>query len=95
MAKIQRCNSDYHTGANAFGSLPNPTVMDHNLSYLRKTQTWENSTLLTTRLMGIVFKLIGNEPRLAGQFVVNPLFIESMMGYPLRYTAAIGGALPH
>jgi len=53
---------------------------------LRSCETWETTRHLTAKLIHFQYHLSAREPKLMGQCVANPSFIEEIMGYPTGYT---------
>ena len=71
------------------GLLPTPNRADgdqSNKTYLRKKETWENTSCLTAYAMGKTLNLKGTEKRPVGNWILNPVFTEKMMGYPVGWT---------
>ena len=85
----RRVPSERPTGESESGLLPTPTVSDeqpwlHRVP--RAKQTWEEVSNLTERLTAIHLGLTGHDLPPEDTFVVNPSFVEWMMGYPPGWT---------
>lgn len=89
-AVFQQLTLEPLMGAIGYGYLPTPCKSDgtqSNKSYRRNTQTWENSSSLTAFLLGRMFGLSGDAQRPKGKFLVNPRFVEWMMGWVDGWTS--------
>lgn len=72
-----------------YGFLPTPTKSDGHSPGLKATlragETWETITGVTGVVVADFFNLHGKE-KSPGVFVVNPFFVEEMMGFPHGWT---------
>jgi len=58
-----------------------------SLNYtLRSAQTWENTTRLSTRLIGFWQNLKGKQAPQKTKAACHPIFAEWMMGWPIGWT---------
>jgi len=76
------------TSVRGLSLLPTPTAFDaQNLAqYLRKGETWPKATYLTKLLIGVAFNFKDRELRPPYRLIVEPLFVEWMMGVPTHWT---------
>src|ERR1035437_4709282 len=83
-----QAKSTPHIEGKESGLLLTPTVMDSEAltNCLRKRETWEKAGKLTTQLMAICLGLTGKQSRPKQRQILNPSFVEWMMGYPTRWT---------
>ena len=72
-----------------FSLLPTPTVVTETggIGFLLRSQhTWENTTNLSSALLGLEYGLSGRAARPSGKHIAAPCFIEWMMGVPKGWT---------
>lgn len=84
------------TFARGYSLLPTPVrIIAENInSYLRAHETWETSSNLTAKFIGIEFKLTGRAPRPTGRFFLSPSYVEWMMGFPTGWSGLEPLAMP-
>ena len=84
---------DYHTTAIGAGLLPT-VVMNEGIAFLggplRSTETWQNTSRLSHRLIGFWknFKKREMNARIKQKIACHPIFAEWMMGWPEMWSAS-------
>ena len=76
--------------------LPIPTVITLTQSlgfYLRSRECWERATNLSAYLLGLGYGLTGRTEKPSGKHIVDPSFVEWMMGVPKDWTRPDGPSL--
>lgn len=76
--------------------LPTPTVIaltESIGSYIRSGESWETTGNIHAFLTGWVYGLTGHDARSRLRHIVDPSFIEWMMGVPQGWTAPAGPSL--
>ncbi len=71
------------------GLLPTPSASEAfhgGKQYLRAVETWEDCCCLTAKAIGMAFGLKGRQPRPSGRYIMDPLFTEWLMGWPIGHT---------
>lgn len=86
----QRPNWAHRISGNEFTGLPTPVKMDGYAYSLKQTlrsqETWQTISGLTGVLVAWVIGLTGREKLKGKKYLVNPLLLERMMGYPDGWT---------
>ena len=71
------------------GLLPTPSASEAfhgGKQYLRATETWEDCSCLTAKAIGMALGLKGRQQRPSGKYILDPLFTEWLMGWPIGHT---------
>ena len=77
------------TRGSASGSLPTPTVADSKPGLIHDTRTkqmWEEASNLTEAVKAIHLGLTGHQSPPEELYVLNPSFVEWLMGFPPGWT---------
>ena len=84
----QRQVSERRTFAKESGLLPTPTCFESwpLSNCMRAAETWQTTTNLTARMIGICLGRRGRQSRPRGRYLVNPALLEWMMGFPPGWT---------
>jgi hypothetical protein len=81
------------TNGNESGLLPTPTVMDAEIGLIHETRTkqmWEEVSNLTEAIKAIHLGLTGHQSPPPELYILNPSFVEWIMGYPPGWTELEG-----